>query len=177
MKNELKEIILLEKRNNLRNMSLKHLLKLWATSDCDWLRYKFLKYMRLSNYYNNSIVGIWFLKKKNKYALKLNYEISGKSIGKGITLYHNGPIVIHGKSIIGENLILHGDNCIGNDGITDDCPIIGNNVDVGVGAKIIGGVRIADNVKIGAGAVVVKDIDIQGAVVCGVPARIIKVNE
>ena len=48
---------------------------------------------------------------------------------------------------------MHGDNCIGNNGKDDECPIIGSHVDIGVGAKILGGVHIADNCTIGAGAV------------------------
>lgn len=104
----------------------------------------------------------------------MGFEITSNNIGKGLTLYHDGPVVINGSSIIGENLCLHGNNCIGNDGITNECPVIGNNVDVGVGAKLIGKVHIADNVRIGAGAVVVESIEKQGAVVVGVPAKIIK---
>ena len=51
---------------------------------------------------------------------------------------------------------LHGDNCIGNNGITLAAPRIGNRVDIGVGAKIIGNIEIADDIVIGAGAVVNK---------------------
>ena len=45
---------------------------------------------------------------------------------------------------------------------------------LGVGAKIIGNVKIADNVRIAAGAVVVKDIIENGCTVAGIPAKIIK---
>ena len=96
------------------------------------------------------------------------------TIGKGFAIYHNGPVVIHGKSKIGEYCSLHGDNCIGNNGINDECPVIGANVDIGVGAKIIGNVHIADNCKIGAGAIVVSDFLEPGSVVGGVPARKLK---
>ncbi len=65
-------------------------------------------------------------------------------------------------------------NCIGNDGISDECPIIGDNVEIGVGAKIIGNIKITNNVIIGAGAVVVNDILEENSVVAGVPAKIIK---
>lgn len=52
--------------------------------------------------------------------------------------------------------------------------IIGDNVDIGVGAKIIGPVRVADNVKIGANAVVTKSYEIPSAVLIGVPAKAVK---
>lgn len=66
---------------------------------------------------------------------------------------------------------LHGDNCIGNNGKTNACPIIGNNVDIGVGAKLIGDIVIADDIVIGAGAVVVSSFTEPGITIGGIPAR------
>lgn len=117
---------------------------------------------------------LWYQFLRNRIGNRLGFEISGAGIGAGLAIYHNGPVVIHGKAILGMNCSLHGDNCIGNDGITDDCPVIGNDVDIGFGAKIIGRVRIADNCKIGAGAVVVKDFLEQGSVIGGIPAKKIR---
>lgn len=57
---------------------------------------------------------------------------------------------------------------------SNKAPIIGDNVDIGVGAKIIGPVRVADNVKIGANAVVTKSCETPSAVLIGVPAKAIK---
>ena len=51
--------------------------------------------------------------------------------------------------------------------------MIGDNVEFGGGASVIGGIQSANNVKIGAGAVVTKDILEEGATVIGVPAHII----
>lgn len=174
MNKELRQTLLIEKKNNIRYLKTTHLIKIALTKDPDWVRYKFFKYMRLSNYYAGTLLGLFYLRKKNSYGFKLNYEINGQNISPGITAYHNGPIVIHKNAIIGKNVKLHGDNCIGNDGITDDCPVIGDNVDIGVGAKIIGKVKIANNVIIGAGSVVVTDITESGAVVVGVPGKVIK---
>lgn len=53
---------------------------------------------------------------------------------------------------------------------------IGNNVFIGAGAKIIGGVHIGNNVKIGANAVVVNDVP-DDCTAVGVPARIINRNK
>ena len=56
-------------------------------------------------------------------------------------------------------------------------PVIGDNVEFGVGSSVIGGIQIANNVKIGAGAVVTKDILEEGATVIGVPAHVINNNK
>ena len=94
---------------------------------------------------------------------------------EGLTIYHSNGIIINAKAKIGKNCKLHGDNCIGNDGIhDDDLPILGDNVDVGIGAKIIGKVEIRDNVSIGANAVVLKGKYDADSIIVGIPAKIIK---
>lgn len=150
------------------------------TKDITYIKWKYIKYMRISNelQFNNNLFNnlkkIIYDRLRNKFGMLLGYEIYSSHIGEGLCLYHNGPIVINKNSIIGKNCSLHGDNCIGNDGITDDCPIIGDNVEIGVGAKNIGKIKIANNVIVGAGAVVVNDILQENSIVAGVPAKIIK---
>lgn len=52
----------------------------------------------------------------------------------------------------------------------DDIPVLGDNVEIGVGAKVLGRIHIGNNVKIGANAVVIRDVP-DGATAVGVPAR------
>lgn len=71
-----------------------------------------------------------------------------------------------------------GNNCTVFHNVTlgqnkDKYPIIGNNVIIYSGAKIIGNVRVGDNAIIGANAVVTKNVP-KNAIVGGVPAKIIK---
>lgn len=180
--NDLKRIIDLDlKRIYPNKVSFIKKIKLILTHDQTYLRSKYIRYMRLCDNldYNNSsilkkITKIYYQRKKNYFGLILGYEIGSKNIGAGICLYHNGPIVINGNSIIGDNCSFHGDNCVGNNGIDIECPVLGKNVDVGVGAKIIGNIKIADNVKIGAGSIVVNDILEEGATVVGIPGKIVK---
>lgn len=109
---------------------------------------------------------------RNRRAEKLGIEIDTTNTEKGFFLYHIGATVINGSSVIGENCHLHGNNCIGNGGPHDlRCPVIGNNVMIGVGAKIIGNVKIADNIKIAAGAVVVHSFTEPGITIAGIPAK------
>jgi serine O-acetyltransferase len=50
-------------------------------------------------------------------------------------------------------------------------PVIGNNVDIGAGAKLLGPIKIGDNVIIGANAVVLCDVP-ANSIAVGVPATI-----
>lgn len=94
-------------------------------------------------------------------------------IGKGTLFIHNGlGCVVHPKAIIGDNCRVYQNVTIGgrqNRGV----PKIGNNVFIGAGACVLGGVNIEDNVKVGANAVVINDIKLGGGAV-GIPAKIIK---
>ena len=59
-----------------------------------------------------------------------------------------------------------------------DIPTLGNNVDVGVGAAIIGGINVADNCIIGANAMVNKSFMKCGSIILGIPAtELSKSNE
>lgn len=115
---------------------------------------------------------LYYTRKRNKLAPKRNIWLQGK-IGKNPKIYH-ANVIVNQYSTIGDNVVFHGNNCIGNAGDSKflSCPTIGNNVEIGYGATIIGEVRIGNNVIIGAGAVVTKDIP-GGAIAAGVPAKII----
>lgn len=54
-------------------------------------------------------------------------------------------------------------------------PVIGNNVYVGCGACILGGITIGNNVKIGANAVILKDVP-NNCTVVGSPATIVRLD-
>ena len=105
---------------------------------------------------------------------RLGFFVSPNSIGKNVVFYHKGSMIINHRSVIGDGCKLHGDNCIGNNGFDEECPVLGNNVDVGVGAKIIGGITLADNIVVGANAVVTKSFLEPGITIAGVPAKRIK---
>ena len=95
-------------------------------------------------------------------------------IGKGLYIGHFGFIILHSDVVMGENCsigpgVVIGTRGFGNQGV----PVIGNNVYFGVGAKVLGGIKIGNNVKIGANAVVLEDIP-DDCMVAGIPAKIIK---
>jgi serine O-acetyltransferase len=94
-------------------------------------------------------------------------------IGRRFRIDHFGGIVISGDAVLGED-------CIVRNGVTiglrhtgqRGAPVIGNRVDIGAGAKILGAIRVGDDVAIGANAVVLRDVPVNSIAV-GVPARIV----
>ena len=106
--------------------------------------------------------------------LKLGFSIPLNVFGPGLSIAHYGTIVIAEGAKVGSNCRIHEGVTIGATNGTTNAAIIGDNVFIGTGAKIIGGVRISDNVQIAANAVVVKNIISEnGCTVGGVPARVI----
>ncbi len=144
--------------------------------------WRFQKRLRICEYrYNNRHKGpmhyvmfLWARKRKNHLGTRLGFEISENIFDEGLRLYHCGNIVVNGDSRIGKNCVLHGANCIGNSAKDFAAPRLGDNVDIGVGASIIGDVTIADDVTVGAGAVVTRSITQRNATVVGIPARPIR---
>ena len=59
------------------------------------------------------------------------------------------------------------------DGSESGCPVLGDGVDVGANAVILGAIQIGEGAVIGAGSVVVKDVP-AGAVMAGNPARVVR---
>ena len=103
--------------------------------------------------------------------LDLNYHAD---IGPGLVVLHNSMgATINGGAIIGKNLTLTGGNIIGgNKAFKRGDFVIGDDVNLGANAVIIGPVMVGNNVKVGASACVVKDVP-DNVTVVGVPAKII----
>ena len=87
---------------------------------------------------------------------------------------HGFATIISAKQI-GENCKIYQQVTIGYNHALQ-APIIGNNVEICCGAKVIGGINIGDDSLIGANAVVIRDVP-SHTIVGGIPAKIIKKNE
>lgn len=97
-------------------------------------------------------------------------------LGDGTILKHNGlGVVIHPKAVIGKNVLIYQNVSIAGRN-NRGTPIIGNNVIIGAGACILGGISIGDNCRIGANAVVLSDIP-ENSTAVGVPAKVVIKNE
>jgi serine O-acetyltransferase len=91
-------------------------------------------------------------------------------LGRNFVIDHFGGIVISGYARFGDDCRIRNGVVVGLSRADEPCaPVIGNNVDIGAGAKVLGPITIGDNVLIGANAVVVCDVPADSVAV-GVPA-------
>lgn len=89
---------------------------------------------------------------------------------------HLGSILINESVRVGNDCSIHINCAIVAGGRSDECPLIGNNVVIGVGATILGKIVLGDNIVVGAGAVVNKSFEVNDVALGGVPAKIISNN-
>lgn len=94
-------------------------------------------------------------------------------IGRRLVIEHIGGIVVSGDACLGDDCVLRNGVTIGlrNRNVAGS-PVIGNRVDIGAGAKILGSIRIGDDCAIGANSVVLCDVP-DGSIAVGVPARVL----
>ena len=152
----------------------------WLAHDCNWTRHGFWALVvyrfgrwRYGIQSRPLRVPFSFLYKVMKFFADpvLGIEIPCEAvIGKRFTIEHTGAIVVSGDAVFG-------DDCIIRQGVTvglrnrnqRGSPRIGNRVDIGAGAKLLGDIQIGDDVAIGANAVVLCDVP-SGSIAVGVPA-------
>jgi serine O-acetyltransferase len=91
-------------------------------------------------------------------------------IGRGFVIDHFGGIVISGYARFGDHCRIRNGVVVGLSRVDEPtAPVIGDHVDIGAGAKVLGAITIGNNVRIGANAVVVRDVP-SDSVAVGVPA-------
>jgi serine O-acetyltransferase len=142
--------------------------------------YKYIFWMRTCSFAKASIIYKYTLYPFARiilkhYVYKLGISIPYKTnIGKGFYIGHFGGVVINSGATIGVNCNISQCVTIGRAGRggAKGFPVIGNNVYLGPGAKIIGGIKIGNDVVIGANSVVTKDVP-DKAVVVGIPGKVI----
>ena len=139
---------------------------------------QYLVLLRKTEYHLNNSPGsrwhtyhYWYFEgRRSRLGQKLGIEIFPNCFGKGLSLWHTG-IVVNPSVRAGEGCVLRGSNCIGNNGTVDLNPVLGDRVQLGFGAVIIGDVSVASDTIIGANAVLNRSVDEAGGTYVGVPAR------
>jgi serine O-acetyltransferase len=157
----------------------------WLAHDCVWSRHGFwaLLLYRFGRW-RYTIRTRWirapfsftykFLKFFSEMLLGIELPCEAV-IGRRFVIEHSGAIVISGDAVFG-------DDCVVRQGVTvglrnrnhRGSPHIGDRVDIGAGAKLLGNIHIGNDVAIGANAVVLCDVP-DGCIAVGVPA-VVKVR-
>lgn len=117
-----------------------------------------------------------------KFLFKLVQVLTGielpceVTLGKNFVIDHCGGVVISGFAVFGDNCRIRNGVVVGLARVEEPCaPVIGNNVDIGAGAKVLGNIRVGNNVLVGANAVVIHDVP-DNSIAVGVPA-VIKIRK
>jgi serine O-acetyltransferase len=94
------------------------------------------------------------------------------TVGRRFRIDHFGGIVISGDAVFGDDCIIRNGVTVGlrNTGKRAS-PVIGDRVDMGAGAKVLGAICIGNDVAIGANAVVLCDVP-SNSIAVGIPARV-----
>ena len=95
----------------------------------------------------------------------------GAEFGPGFVLVHATGVVINGMVRGGSNVYIYHQVTVG--AATKDVPVLGDDVLIGAGAKVLGAIKIGNGVRIGANAVVVRDLP-SNVTAIGIPARIVR---
>jgi serine O-acetyltransferase len=95
------------------------------------------------------------------------------SVGRRLRIDHFGGIIVSGDAVLGDDVVIRNGVTIGLRRVgVSGSPEIGNRVDIGAGAKILGSIKVGDDSAIGANAVVLQDVP-PNSIAIGIPARII----
>lgn len=169
-----------------------HLILLYASKNNTIIKFEISRWMEILNIKNRFIIGflklmLFYPEFRNLFYYRIGHNksrfvnflcpkmnslfINCPNIGKGLFIQHGFATIIEAESI--------GENCWINQQVTigysnkSDCPIIGNNVVITAGAKVIGNVNVGSNSIIGANSVVIKDVP-KNCTIVGVPGYIVK---
>jgi len=142
--------------------------------------YKYSLVMRTAYYLKSSgallfplyaVARLMLMHYEVKFGISIPYNAS---VGPGLYIGHFGGIIVNHQAVIGKNCNISHDVTIGAayGGRTPGVPVIGDNVYLGPGSKIIGGIQIGNNVAIGANCVLTKSVP-DNAIVAGIPGAVI----
>ena len=180
MNRELKATLIAERALYIPHIkTIKNRIMALYTHNEEYEIYRFICALRKAEFYKtrNKLMYVHYLRESNLRGNRLGYFIAPGVLGKGVRLFHRGGVIINSNSVIGDGCLFHGDNCVGNNGMDNRCPVLGKRVELGIGAKVIGKVELADDIRVGANAVVTKSFLEPGITIAGVPAaRVDKSN-
>lgn len=140
--------------------------------------WKFQILYRKAEYHYNNREKLWhklayvftywrFRRQRDRLCSELPLNV----FAEGLVIWHGQNIIVNEHARVGRNFSISAGCCIGH--VNGQTPVIGDNVEMTLGSRVLGGVTIANDVTIGAGALVLKDIDTPYTTWGGLPAKCI----
>lgn len=185
-KNELRKYISEDLYINLKvhHISLKDVLRYNIFGNESYRVFKLLKALRYHEYYTNlckqgnasfitRILLRYYTIKHHQLEIKYGIKLGVNVLGYGVYIPHINAGIIVDCISVGNYFSLNNGVIIGRNHTKDQSPIIGHNVTICTGSKIVRKVRIGNNVVVAPNSVVIHDIP-DNCMVSGVPAQIIK---
>ena len=130
--------------------------------------------LRTTEYHINAShrlrAGLWKLRLRrlqNRYGM----HVALNCCGRGLHILHVGPILMNAHVTVGERCCFHFNTAVVAGGTDNGVPTLGDDIVVGLGSVILGGVTLADGIAVGANAVVNKSFPEPDITVAGAPAR------
>ena len=149
-------------------------LGILTEQDAIW---KYQRRLRITEYHYNTghrLRYIFSRLKLHRFQFRYGMKIRLNSCGKGLKIMHLGSLLTNGD--IGEDCSLHVNVSIVSGGRDTGTPVIGNHNVIGVGAVIVGSVKLGNGLAIGANSVVTKSFTEDNIAIAGVPAKKISDN-
>lgn len=175
---ELKKYIAEDAKANGLNNDFTYFIKL-LYGNVPAMSFRYLKSLRKYEYYLNthSMFRFWYRFMNRRIGARYHIAITPNTVGYGLKLPHLELGVIINCSSMGNHCVVNSGVVLGNKGpgMSDQTPVVGNNVNFCVGSKAIGKIYIGNNVLIAPNAVLTKDVP-DNCVVAGIPAKIIKIT-
>lgn len=140
--------------------------------------WNFQRLLRKVEYLTNCKKGLFWKTVKWFYYLRLlryrdMFMVPVNTCDAGLSISHSGTVIINALCKVGKNFHVHPGVVLGRGKSDDEVPIIGDNVHLGPGVKIIGPIVIGDNTVVAANAVVTKSFPEGNCTLGGVPAKVI----
>lgn len=139
--------------------------------------FKFVVWLRLTRFFHlrKSLLFYPTAMILKHYSHKYHFDISYRAqIGPGLQIAHFGYIIVTSNTTIGSGCRLRPGVVFGKK-LSQETggAVAGDNIEFGVGCKMVGNVRIGDNAIIGANSVITHDVP-SNAIVAGAPARVLR---
>lgn len=113
-----------------------------------------------------------FRRCRNVYGIELPYTVK---LGRRVIIEHQGGIVVHGNTEIGNDCIIRQGCTLGIRSLADltAAPVLEDGVSLGANAVVLGRVRIGAGTAVGANSVVLHDLP-SGCIAVGAPAQVVR---